>query len=271
MALNEATKVKVRRHLRYGVAGLYKTSAAGGTLAVGQIGYRFFQPYGNLEYRMNNLSPVEEATVTGAAMGAVSFVGPNPTAGDQFVVALSGGGLSTVQQVTVTAVNGDTPTTIGSKVAAAIALNTTIAAAGFYAVALYGAGPFGVNQQIPLPEVAIVGPQPFTLGVTTTSALAPQVTMQGQQMSPSADFTGAGDITYGFIPILDALESAIASASQNLDTKQADVWKHHGNELAQRRSLYEDWQFRFSEFIGIPMNESVPEDRFKNVGVVRYN
>ena len=270
MALSEDTKVDIRRHLRYGAIGQYKTSAAGGTLAVGSLGWRFFRTAGNLEYRMNNLSPVEEAKITGFAVGSVSFIGANPAPGDQFTAALSGGGLSQAQQVTVTAVAGDTPLSLSSKMAAALAANTTIAAAGFVVTALYGAGPFGVNQQVPLPEVSVTNTQPFIFAVSTTSSLcAPQVVGQGAQRSPSADLTGQGNVTFGFIPLLNGLEAALFGASQNLDTRRADVWYARSNEIAQRRALYEQLAETFAEFIA-PINPDVSRHKFQHLGPVRY-
>lgn len=271
MALAEIYKVRIRKHLRYGVAGLYKISPAGGTFAVGQIGYRFFQAYGNLEYRMNNMSPVEEALITGLAIGSVAYIGQNPAAGDQFTLNLSGGGLTSPQQITITAAAGDNTLTISNKMAVALSANQVLATAGFYAVGLYGTGQFGPNVQQPLPEMAVLGPQPFQMTVSTTSTVTgTQVVMQGEQLPPYADLVGNGTLTWGYVPLLDALEAALIGASQNLDTKRADVWYHHGNELAQRRSLYADVQLRLAEFMGIPVNSDVPGGAFKRIGVVRY-
>jgi hypothetical protein len=54
MALTDAQKVDVRRHCGFPVYG----SEAGSN-----AGYRFFQQYGYLEFRMNNLTSDEEAVV----------------------------------------------------------------------------------------------------------------------------------------------------------------------------------------------------------------
>lgn len=54
MAFTDQQKIDIRRHLGYPVFGGVPTQA---------FGHRFFQWYGTLEFRMNNLSADEEATV----------------------------------------------------------------------------------------------------------------------------------------------------------------------------------------------------------------
>ncbi len=54
MAFTEAQKVDVRRFCGYGAYG------AGPS---GFQGWRFFQAYGTLEFKMNNLDPAEEAVI----------------------------------------------------------------------------------------------------------------------------------------------------------------------------------------------------------------
>lgn len=273
MALTEITKVKIRDHLRFGIAGLYRISPAGGTVASGMIGYRFFQAYGTLEYRMNNMNASEEAMVTGNAMGAIAFTGPNPDPGDAFTANISGGGLSVPVQITVTAEAGDQPAVIAAKIAGAINGNQTLQLAGFYASAGYGAGPFGQGTTIPLPEVSIVSAQPFQLSATTASITGAAVTLQGQQVGYSATFDGIAGTPglttiFGYVPILDALKGAIASASQNLDTKRADVWFGRGSEPAQRLAMYQRWRMLLADFMGLQLNDT--RNRLENAGAVRY-
>lgn len=54
MAFTDAEKNDIRRHTGYGVFGSESNP---------NYGYRYFQQFGLLEYRMNNLQTVEEATV----------------------------------------------------------------------------------------------------------------------------------------------------------------------------------------------------------------
>ncbi len=54
MSFLDAEKTDIRRHCGY---------PAYGSAANGNMGWRFYQQYGALEYRMNNLSTSEEAVV----------------------------------------------------------------------------------------------------------------------------------------------------------------------------------------------------------------
>ena len=56
MAFSDPEKTNIRRYCGY---------PAYGNSAGGNMGWRFYQAYGALEYRMNNLSPAEEAVVRG--------------------------------------------------------------------------------------------------------------------------------------------------------------------------------------------------------------
>lgn len=49
----------------------------------------------------------------------------------------------------------------------------------------------------------------------------------------------------------NALESAIPTASTNLDTDQAAVWYHNKNEVRDRFALYKLWCNRLLEFMGV--------------------
>jgi len=53
-----------------------------------------------------------------------------------------------------------------------------------------------------------------------------------------------------YLTNLYALESAIPTASDNLDTDQAAVWKHNPNEQRDRDRLFDSWRRRLCEFIG---------------------
>lgn len=53
-----------------------------------------------------------------------------------------------------------------------------------------------------------------------------------------------------YLTNLAALESAIPTTSDNLDTDQAAVWKHNARELADRSALFDSWRRRMCGFIG---------------------
>lgn len=271
MALTIVQKSNLRRHLKYGVAGLIITSPAGGVLASGFVGYRFFQAYGTLEFRMNNLNPDEEARVTGSALAAAALVGPQPNPGDTVSVTLSGGPIASPQTLTATAgaplANTDMRLPLVLDLAAACGRNTVLQAAGVRGVAPYGTGPFSQNA-VPVPEVAFSAPSAFTITTAGSGVLFPQITAPGQLLPPFCSLDGRTTI-YGYLPILDGLEAAWLGTSQNLDTKQADVWHARANEAGQRKSLYETYLAQFADYLGLWSNKDAKQ-RPANTTAIRY-
>ena len=69
MALDEDTKIAIRRHLGYGP---YGDTASGGSM----MAYRFFTHHGLLEYRMDHLRSKEEDVLTGTNNSSPSFTDP---------------------------------------------------------------------------------------------------------------------------------------------------------------------------------------------------
>lgn len=269
MALLLAQKSDVRRHLRYPLAGLFHFSTTGGTLADGTASYRYFQPFAFLEWRLNNLAPDEEARLTGNAYAAMAFVGPAPNPGSVFTLNFSGGNLTAPVTVTVTSDSSDIPQNstelaasyagsnngliIAAKIASAVNLNAALQAARISAVAPFGTGAFSYSV-VPIPEVAFVSPTGFQFSFTFSSNLAPSLTADGTQLHPMMENTlGTQDI-FGYIPILNYLETQYATASRDLSTSQADVWKARATELPERFSLYSTWQSRLAEFLDVPIN-----------------
>lgn len=232
------------------------TSPAGGSFASAFAGYRFFQAYGRLEWKLNNLNPDEESRLLGLAYGAVALPGPQPEAGDAISVTLAGNGLGAPQTVSATAAAGvpgqDMRLALLADLVAAIAANSLLSAAGFLAVAPFGSGPFSENQ-VPWPEIAFTAPAAFTLSAAASGVAYPQITATGALLPPTSSIDGETTL-WGYLPILDGLESAFGSASQNLDTIQASVWKGRSNEIGQRLSLYKNWQGMLSDFLGVPVN-----------------
>lgn len=55
---------------------------------------------------------------------------------------------------------------------------------------------------------------------------------------------------------LDALEAAIDTAGDNMDTDVASVWERNKNELADRERLYLTKRRRLSRFFGVPLNDA---------------
>lgn len=53
-----------------------------------------------------------------------------------------------------------------------------------------------------------------------------------------------------YLANLTTLESAIPTASENLDTDRAAVWYHNKNEVRDRYNLFKLWCRRLQEFLG---------------------
>jgi hypothetical protein len=57
-------------------------------------------------------------------------------------------------------------------------------------------------------------------------------------------------LTDAYLTPLAALEAAILSAADNLDTKVAGPWQSNPQELTQRTGLYNQWRRDMSAFLG---------------------
>jgi len=253
MALTFSDKSDIRRHLKYPLAGSLRDSASGMSVAMGSAGYRFFQAYGFLEYRMNNLMPDEEARTLGQAYGAVGFYGPGGNVGDTVTLTISGGGLTTPVVLTITLTQTIlTNLQVSAAVAQAAAQNIILQASNFRVDAPYGAGPYSQNA-VDIPQVAIVNyVTPFTLTLSTTGAIAAQILTNGSFLSPNMIMDS--QTVYGYLPILNYLEGTWSGSNQNFDTSKAAVWTWNARESRDRKMLYEQWVLHFSRFIDIPVN-----------------
>jgi len=58
-------------------------------------------------------------------------------------------------------------------------------------------------------------------------------------------------VVVNYLFTLATLETAIASAGDNLDTDQAAVWKRNQNEVRDRTRLFNQWRRELCGFIGI--------------------
>jgi hypothetical protein len=59
-------------------------------------------------------------------------------------------------------------------------------------------------------------------------------------------------VALGYITALSTLETAVPSASNNLDTDTAANWKHNANEISDRLRLFDEWRRRLCAFFGVP-------------------
>ncbi len=263
MSLTIAQRSTIRRHLYFPVVGLMTLNPAGGSFYNTSVGFRWMQSYAFLEWRMDTLNPDEEARITGYAYGAVLAQGFTKP-GDVISVTLSGGPLTSPVVITYTAGAQDNTLTMVAALAALSNQNSTLQAAGFYAVAPYGTGPYNYQPaQFPLTEVAWLNPSPFSITVTSSGSTGAAITAGGEQLHPRAvitdPLTNQRTAYWGYVNILNALETAVATASDDLDTFKADVWTARPDEVAQREGLYLRWRERLSRFIDIPLWENTIE------------
>jgi hypothetical protein len=236
---------------------------AGGSFFDGSVGYRFNQAYSFLLWKLDTLNPDEEARITGFAYGSVLVQG-NTQAGDTITLAISGAALTGSQSFTVTAGPQDTALTLAVAIANAVNQNLALTSVGFVAVAPYGVGPYSYRPGLaPLSEVAIQNAQAFTLAVSSTGYTSAALTTNGAQLHPRAVLTDPATnvVTtyYGYLPILDALETGAVGTSEDLSTLKADVWTARMDELEEREKLYQFWRIRLSRFLYVPLWETTSE------------
>lgn len=63
-----------------------------------------------------------------------------------------------------------------------------------------------------------------------------------------------------YLANLATLETAIVSASANLDTTSAAVWSHNPNEVRDRERLFNSWRTKLCQFLGIPPGPGMDGD-----------
>lgn len=261
MALTIQTKVNIRRHLGYPLAGLEQISPAGGTLASANNAYRFFQSYGQLEYRMNQLAPSEEAVLTGSPYGAVGFNNANTPieAGTIIRVTITSPQFnSSPVLLEYTVQSTDNLLSICGALANLAALNTTFTSAGFYAINDYGTGPFS-QQLVPFPIASFIAPSnssSFVLSVSGAGNTVPQIVANGALLPPviTIDTEIPGRQIYGYLPILDTLENYYGGTIQNLSTAKAREWTRNPRELKEKKALYNQWRQRLAQYMGISLD-----------------
>jgi hypothetical protein len=255
VALTDPQKTNIRRHLGVPVAGQLALSTPSGTLADGNAGYRYFDAWGQLEYRMNRLNPDEEARLLGYSVGILGLAGPTVySAGVTFSFTITSTGAAwSPATISYTTVNEDTNISVLTALSQAINQTAALTAAGFYANNAYIFQPSGVT--IPLPQMEIVNSAQLTFGVTVTSTTNPMLIayQQGVLLSPSftaSITTQPPTVIYGYSNICDWLEGAWPGATQNLDTARADSWYSFAMfEQDERERLYNKWCMHMADFL----------------------
>lgn len=291
--LNDQTKSDVRRHLEYAVIGLWRSSPTGGLLAPMNNGMRWFNSYGNLEYKMNNLKPDEESRLMGAGFGAIGFnqgnpnyflIPPVPSSSITVAIASTAFGGSSPITHTYNTTDTDTFLTICGAIAQQFANDPNYTSAGFQAINPFGVGPLGepnnATQLVTFPLVEFIGPTPqltststspvavsFTITVSGTGSTIPQIINQGNPLSPSltTNLTYPATKVWGYVPILNYLEDQMAGeVSDNLSVYKGNNATLRMSEMKDRQKLYKYYCRRMAVFLGIQMNPLA--DNFSHEG-----
>lgn len=272
MPLDIAVIAQCLRHLEYPVQGLWQNQSSGQSLARLDSGYRFFDSASQLLFRTQRMAPYEESMLTGRSTGAIQFPGYSPQPGDTVSVTLNSaaiaGGTLTVSVTVPTVPAGQSPwtnLTLTSNMAQALTLNAAFLAAGFQAVAPYGAGPFS-NQTVANPVVSIIAPpcQTFTLSSTYTGTSPAVVTATGAPQDPYIAFTGSNGTVnkiYGFLPILGYMQGAYGGETATLSASEANEVTLNSNRLEDRMAQYHQYQEWFAQFLGCPINPQATRGR----------
>lgn len=262
--LTDVQKIQIRRHLGFPVAGNPVQSPVGGsTLLSGFQGYRFFTVYGQLEYRMNWMQPIEEAIITGLQTMVVTISAATTAsigAGLVLSVEIIQGSLD--ETVSYTTVAGDTIYSIGQNLANNLLANANLVAAGFYAASPLSTGAYSQAARPP----AVVQPFPG-LQITDLSkfnnvltSATPVFLSAGSSVSiaPPPSATIDGELYQGYLAILDKIEGMSATSIENLDTEKADVWTARRDEVEAKEHLYYVWRQKLAEFMEIPLYQNTP-------------
>lgn len=255
--LSEITKSRIRVHMGVPVLGVQNSGFA--------QGYRYMQEAGLLEYRMNNLQPVEEAQLTGWPIANIQITG-KPTLGDRLAFTVNS--LASVPYVVQASdlSNADILGSIAANASAAINaqyLGTPVAST--YVPSLKTPYP---TASTPWAAIILQGisPASFFVTVAATGNTTPIVTVNGASIPPSYTFTDDGETVNGYVPILDYLEGVVARPSDLAKFAKADVVDFRANEIGYRRAIYREWQGMLSKFLGIRL-DAVSPSRRANVGL----
>ncbi len=263
MALLEPQKSSIRRHLQYGNIGLSYNAAGGGSLGA-NAGFRYFNEWGDLEIRMDSLQPVDEACITGLPYGVMMFQGPDPNPGDELVFTIAGGGLSSTQTITVTAVEGQDRNDFCAAAQIAVAQNIAVNAAGIMSFAPIAAkSDTGIIK--PVSELQFVARSSFTLAITSqTGNVAANIPFNNQQMDVMQTISGTN--VYGFLAICNALYALIGTANDLMAVDKADVFTARPTEYRDRRHSWKRAVDDMADFLVARVNPQPSHGFRSNVG-----
>lgn len=241
----------VIRHLGYPALAVNRSSPA----SPGQVrNYVINSTLYALQDRLKELDASDEAKLSGACVGIVTLTGSDPAPGNTVSVTVSGSqDFSGSQTLLVTAADGNSKLDLTSALISALASNQTLVGAGFIPGGAFS-GESILNPDSN-PSFVLRAPDPFTLSVSASGLTTAFAALQGNYVYPFVTMpTGSGstsEVVYGYIPILNNLEAALAGVSRNADVAKAGEYVR-GRELKERQQLQEIWKNKLSAFLGVP-------------------
>jgi hypothetical protein len=248
--LSEAQRTDIRRHLRVPVAGLANTNYYMGVEAYDPDVPYYAQPAA-IDERMSSLRPTEESAVTGFPIAGVIMTGMPDTTSS---ISLTATSQSTGAIYTLCTYNVSASDVASTEPLYSIACNLIIAiniANNPYISVVGNHTPGGIYSAAQA-EITIqaITSDAFTIGITATN-FAAYVSDQGTFPNIAANFKstagGAALTAYGLLPILDYLESAIASSANYAAFSAVKVVTFDPNELVKRMEQYRFYQIRLAE------------------------
>lgn len=248
----------VLRHLGYPALAVNRS----GQGSIGQVrNYMLNTSLYAPQDRLAELDAGDEAKLTGACVGVVTLTGQDPAVGNTVAVSVGGSqDFSGTQTLSVTAIAGMSKFDIAASLVSQLTANQTLVAAGFIpGGAFQGEAVLNPDQN---PSFILRAPDPFTLTTTGSGLTTAFVSLQGVHVYPYAPVSknpdGSQNVIYGYIPLLNYLESCIAGVTLNADVAKAGSYVR-GRELKERKELQEIWKNKLSNFLGVP--------RFSDSGV----
>lgn len=274
MSLTVAQRNEVLRHLGYPIMGSPQVQSAGPpyTATFGQsgglLGFRYFEFYALLVYRLNNLSQEEEVALLGPgsaffpnfftrAQAQINVTVTTAVAGDSVTAQINGASASYVL------IGGDTSATVAQGLEAAINAQPVISSA---VLAQEVAGKCIVTARTPGFAANSLAISAFTQGVAGASSVSTTVTLSdgttptpvlsGGQDPPGPVFYDPSQPVsmpyFGYLPIVRYWESQVPLAASGMNILKADVFSQRQDELAARTGGYVTWCKRVAQWAGVP-------------------
>lgn len=248
--LNPVEISDIRRHLGYPAQAVNR-SRLGSLSEIRNYGLN--QTLMQLDSRLAEMDVTDEAKLTGACLGVVLLTGLDPYAGNTVSIGVMSADFVGARTLTATASTNLTKLGLASQLLAALSQDQTLVGAGFIPGGAFQ-GSSVLNPDLN-PSFILRAPNPFALAASSSGATTAFVSLQGGHVFPQAPVStnadGTENVLYGYLPILNYLESAIAGVTRNADVAKAGGYVR-GRELRERKELQEIWKNKLSNFLGIP-------------------